>query len=210
MFETIDHTLSAQTENLTLAAEHKDLNDDTQKPQSPETISKPTTETMEDKAEQVLITAHNADRRAVLKHLYGAYSSARLQKVIKILQELYSNKAQEEAEQERARSVKQASMIQAVTALKGLGINLEEFKNFVVQEDIEAKLKSSKYIFVDVNGITRFWSGQGKIPTALAELMARDGTVKEDYLRDKTKSQINKTTTSKSSIMPQTQEKDLV
>lgn len=63
-------------------------------------------------------------------------------------------------------------------------------------DDLEAKLKASKYMYVDVRGITRFWSGQGKLPTQLAELMARDGTTKDDYLREKAADKSEKPETS--------------
>ena len=69
-------------------------------------------------AESFLINPEIAERRGILKRLFGDYSAARLQKVIKILQEFATAKAKAEAEQERRRSVKQAKMIKAVTALK--------------------------------------------------------------------------------------------
>ncbi len=136
---------------------------------------------------KLTISLETADRKSVLKQIFGSLPLFRLQRAIKGLQEILAEKQKEIEDEERRTASRQADMLAILSQMKAKGIELSEFKHFVYADDLDAKLKNSKYMYTDVNGITRFWSGQGKVPTTLAELMARDGTTKEDYLREKKK-----------------------
>lgn len=136
---------------------------------------------------KLTISLETADRKSVLKQIFGSLPLFRLQRAIKSLQEILAEKQKEIEDEERRTAARQADMLAILSQMKAKGIELSEFKHFVYADDLDAKLKNSKYMYTDVNGITRFWSGQGKVPSTLVELMARDGTTKEDYLREKKK-----------------------
>ena len=129
-----------------------------------------------------LTGSENLERKSTLKRMFGDLPSNRLLKVIKALQEIYDAKVKEQEEQERKASQHQALMLKALDVLQSEGINVDDFKSFI-SSDLDSKLKNSKYVYTDLRGITRFWSGQGKTPTQLVEVMQRDGTSKDDYLR---------------------------
>ena len=68
--------------------------------------------------------------------------------------------------------------------LKASGISLKELE-YYIRELKTTKARADvapKYRFVDVNGVERFWTGRGRTPRELVELMERDHTTKENYL----------------------------
>lgn len=138
-----------------------------------------------EKESEFKVKACDLEKRAGLKKLFGHLDPTRLNKVINLLTELRDLKVKKAQELEKEQALHQAKLLKALSLLKEQGVLLEDFKDFLGSKDFEVTLKNSKYQYLDENGVPRFWSGQGKIPSSLAQIMARDGTTKEDYLRDK-------------------------
>ena len=126
------------------------------------------------------------DRMQVLKKIIREYdySPDRIQKTIENLQEILVERKNEIQKEELENSKQQQQILEILEKIKASGLPIEEMSKFC-NGDINTVLSNYKYEFVDVNGIKRFWSGKGKMPLALIELMKRDGTSKDDYLRKK-------------------------
>lgn len=137
----------------------------------------------ESRGQGILPPSENAEHRSTLKKIFGELPVQRLQKVIRILQEMAEAKEKEELENERKKTERQEKMLDAVWMLKQSGISPEDFRTFMEKGNMENAIQNSRYVYTDARGMKRFWSGKGKIPSDLAEIMKRDGTSKEDYLR---------------------------
>ncbi len=65
--------------------------------------------------------------------------------------------------------------------LKENNISIEDLMGYLGVNVKKRKLKI-RYRYVGVDGLTYEWSGQGRTPRAMQQLIERDGTTKEDYL----------------------------
>ena len=141
------------------------------------------TDITENREQGILPPSENAERKSTLKKLFGDLPVPRLRKVIRMLEEMAAAREKEDLERERRETERQEKMLNAVWLLRQSGISPDDFRTFIENGNMENAIQNSRYVYTDLKGMKRFWSGKGKIPTDLAEVMERDGTTKEDYLR---------------------------
>lgn len=126
------------------------------------------------------------DRKQVLKKIIreNDYNLDRIQKIIDNLKEILEERRKEFQEEEISTSKKKQQLLEILEKIKASDLPSDELAK-IYNGDLNTALSNYKYEYVDVNGIKRFWSGKGKMPLPLIELMKRDGTSKDDYLREK-------------------------
>ncbi len=67
-----------------------------------------------------------------------------------------------------------------VNELKESNITIEDFMHYAGLTVKKRKMKM-RYRYVGMDGITYEWTGQGRTPKQLLQIMQRDGTTKADY-----------------------------
>ncbi len=118
--------------------------------------------------------------RATLKK-----SNADADEVEGIISKLTTIKSEIEEEvkaQEAAIQKKQEGIEQIKNIMNTYGITIEDLSKTVGSETSrKVRSMSPKYRYVDLDGVERTWTGQGKLPNALKQLLASNGKSKEDY-----------------------------
>ncbi len=116
--------------------------------------------------------------RAVTKELSVAQLEDVLIKFTKIVED---RKESETAELEKQQE-KQAMMNEILLQLKENGISPEELMNLTDSTSEKTKTKRgprpAKYAY-DLNGETKTWTGQGRMPLPLQEMMNEKGSIEE-------------------------------
>ena len=101
--------------------------------------------------------------------------------LIKFTKIVDDRKEVEAAEQEKQQE-KQAKMSEILLQLKENGISPEELMGLTESTVEKTKTKRgprpAKYAY-DLNGETKTWTGQGRIPLPLQEVMNEKGTIEE-------------------------------
>ncbi len=91
-------------------------------------------------------------------------------------------------EQKEALSKKQDKLCleQILSTLDKRNLTIDDLKLLLEKKNKKPRRTMAiRYSYTDLNGERRIWSGQGKTPVALRELMAKTNTCKEDYrIRD--------------------------
>ena len=118
--------------------------------------------------------------RATLKK-----SNADADEVEGIISKLTTIKSEIEEEvkaQEAAIQKKQEGIEQIKNIMSTYGITTDDLtKAFGSESSRKARSMSPKYKYVDLAGVERTWTGQGKLPNALKQLLESNGKSKEDY-----------------------------
>ena len=132
---------------------------------------------------QIKLILNNLYRRLVLKKVTADYTILSLKKMSKIIEDLIKEREEQLVEQQRQKSKKEKQVLGLLKQMQEQGLTIDDITSILGTSNVENALANYNYVYEDVNGITRYWSGKGKTPVYLAEVMKRDGTTKEDYKR---------------------------
>ncbi len=121
-----------------------------------------------------------------LRQLKAALKDATVQDIEDIIQKL--KQVKEDfilAEKERIESekVRNDSINSMLGKLDELNITIDDLvaARGLKKEPKQKRVVPPKYRYTDLNGVERTWTGQGKLPTALKELMELEEHDKEFY-----------------------------
>lgn len=116
--------------------------------------------------------------RAATKEL----SVEQLEDVLIKFTNIINDRKEAEAAQLEKQQAKQAKMNEILLQLKESGISPEELINLTDSTIEKTKTKReprpAKYAY-DVNGETKTWTGQGRMPLPLQEIMNANGSIEE-------------------------------
>ena len=127
------------------------------------------------------ILTHGRRLKAAVKEL----SVSELEEVQKKLEKVISDRREEEAELQKLEAEKQRKIEELRQAMAAAGIDASELVDGEVKSASKPKRKRApkpaKYAIVDANGERKTWTGQGRMPNALKDALAK-GKKLEDYL----------------------------
>ncbi len=107
-----------------------------------------------------------------------------IQTIIDCLMQIKDRRAQEIAAAQEEQQQRQQQLNELLSKMNECNISIDDLIA-VKTGGRRPRRMAMRYRYIGTDGVEREWSGQGKTPTALRELMERDGTTKEDYLIDK-------------------------
>ncbi|WP_417688684.1 H-NS family nucleoid-associated regulatory protein [Pseudidiomarina sp.] len=127
------------------------------------------------------ILTHGRRLKAAVKEL----SIQELEEVEQKLAKVIADRREEEAELQKLEAEKQRKIKELREAMAAAGIDAAELLEGEVKSTAKPKRKRApkpaKYAIVDANGERKTWTGQGRMPNALKEALAK-GKSLDDYL----------------------------
>lgn len=127
------------------------------------------------------ILTHGRRLKAAVKEL----SIQELEEVENKLAKVIADRREEEAELQKLEAEKQKKIEELRQAMAAAGIDASELLDGEVKSAGKPKRKRApkppKYAIVDANGERKTWTGQGRMPNALKEALAK-GKSLNDYL----------------------------
>ncbi|WP_258807001.1 H-NS family nucleoid-associated regulatory protein [Pseudidiomarina sp. CB1] len=127
------------------------------------------------------ILTHGRRLKAAVKEL----SIQELEEVEQKLVKVIADRREEQAELKKLEAEKQRKIEELREAMAAAGIDASELLQGEVKGTTKAKRKRApkpaKYAIVDANGERKTWTGQGRMPNALKDALAK-GKSLDDYL----------------------------
>ncbi|WP_258240236.1 H-NS family histone-like protein [Pseudidiomarina homiensis] len=127
------------------------------------------------------ILTHGRRLKAAVKEL----SIQELEQVEQKLVKVIADRREEQAELKKLEAEKQRKIEELREAMAAAGIDASELLQGEVKSTSKAKRKRApkpaKYAIVDANGERKTWTGQGRMPNALKDALAK-GKSLDDYL----------------------------
>ena len=119
-----------------------------------------------------------------LKAFFREATSSEIEGILDKIKDLYDEVKEKEEQQEKARQARLQFLSGVLDSLDSHNFTVEDLAALKNQVNKESRPKMlPRYRYININGAERFWSGQGKIPKELKEVMLRDGiTDKNNYL----------------------------
>ena len=119
-----------------------------------------------------------------LKAFFREATSSEIEGILDKIKDLYDEVKEKEEQQEKARQARLQFLSGVLDSLDSHNFTVEDLAALKNQVNKESRPKMlPRYRYININGEERFWSGQGKIPKELKEVMLRDGiTDKNNYL----------------------------
>lgn len=117
-----------------------------------------------------------------LNAFFRGATSSEIKSILEKLTALYENvKSQEEAVLKKKQE-REAFLSSVLNSLDSHNYTIDDLAALKGLKTNKAKMKP-RYEYVDLNGETQYWSGQGKIPKEMKKVMDRDSiTDKKHYL----------------------------
>ena len=119
-----------------------------------------------------------------LKAFFKDATSEELEGIIHKLNELYTEIKNKEIEEEQAKKRKEEFLSNLLNKLDEQNLTVDDLATLKELQKKDTRQKMApKYEYTALDGKTYLWSGKGKIPKLLREVMQRDGiTDKNHYL----------------------------
>ncbi|MGN1281324.1 MAG: hypothetical protein ACI4UM_05415 [Succinivibrio sp.] len=119
-----------------------------------------------------------------LKAFFKDASSAQIRQIIEKLEELFNETVQKEEEALKRQAERENFLKGMLASLEGHNYTVDDLAALAqVKDNSKKRTMKARYCYEDLEGNECFWSGQGKIPVALKQVMQRDGiTDKKHYL----------------------------
>lgn len=121
-----------------------------------------------------------------LRQLKAALKDASVQDIEEIIQKLHTIKEEiilEEKERIESEKARNDSIHNMLGKMDELNISIDDLvaARGLKKEPKQKRVVPPKYKYTDLNGVEHTWTGQGKLPTALKELMELEEHDKEFY-----------------------------
>ena len=112
---------------------------------------------------------------------------ADLEDIIETFKKLITKKEEQEQLERQANADKIEAAKKAYDLIRTFSLTQEDIARYGNEKDGQRQRKSPgkakpKYSFEFLDGITRTWSGRGRMPVPFAQLLESNGKAKEDYL----------------------------
>lgn len=126
----------------------------------------------------------------LLRALFKNVNISDLGEIAAKIRQLYEERKTEEEQQARALEAKRSKIQQILEDMRQDNISLEELRRLstpprAATRDKPRHTMSARYRYTALDGNIYTWTGQGKLPVRLRELMAKEGFGKEHYLIEK-------------------------
>ncbi|EXJ11650.1 MULTISPECIES: H-NS histone family protein [Nitrincola] len=120
----------------------------------------------------------NLTRKNSLRKQCQELSLLEIEKVLGDLNEIYTERKEEEAKREAEEKARVEKIEQIRLAMKEAGIDLNDLADLV--ESTPRKSVKAKYVITDDEGKVHEWSGRGRTPVIFQEYMDAKGISKEN------------------------------
>ena len=125
-----------------------------------------------------------------LKTLRAVLDNCTEQEVDSIIENLSSVKQEIHCREEKAKEEEireRAVMMEILETLKNSNLTVDKLVSFSKELSDSKKIDgrstpSPKYRYTDLNGIERTWTGRGRVPVQMLEVMEKEGHDKDYYL----------------------------
>ena len=121
--------------------------------------------------------------RAVLDNCTEQEVDSIIEKLSSVKQEIHSREEKAKEEEIRERAV----MMEVLETLKNSNLTVDKLVSFSKELSDSKKIDGRstplpKYRYTDLNGIERTWTGRGRVPVQMLEVMEKEGHDKDYYL----------------------------
>lgn len=126
----------------------------------------------------------NLNNIRTLRAMAREFSIDVLEEMLEKFRVVTKERREEEEEQQRQRAEQQEKINTFLELMKADGINPEELLGMQTAEPRVTKKRQprpAKYRFIDFNGETKTWTGQGRTPKPIAQALAA-GKSLDDFL----------------------------
>ena len=137
-----------------------------------------------------------------VKKTYSQLSLAEIDTVIENFMNLREQieELTQKKQQENEKKAKALELASALLTEQGISFNYEELKAIILNETKRTKkvgIIEPKYRYTDLDGVEHTWTGRGRMPVELRNLIETNNTKKEDYLihesQETVQSEVNNT-----------------